>query len=538
MTTLDLILSVALAVMTVFSLAGRWLFKRSMGVRQQLDNSRMLTNITHELLTPLTIISASVEKLRSHPADSHEEYDLIELNVQRSIRLLQQILDASKSQPGDSLLKVGSADVMLYIKETANSIRPLVESRQIAFTIGCAPESMMGWVDTEKLDKIIFNILSNAARLTDKGGRVGINAFTNDRYDKVTIRVSSSPTDTNHAELSLARTLTYQHKGSISSESADGQTMTVVVELPIAKEAFTTADIDDSTLTDISFPRRAIADLPADIDTRGNTLPPYNAGHEAAYSILLAEGNGELLNLMSQLLRPRYRVLTATNGTEALDVVEAHPIDLIIAEINMSGMNGLELTTQIKHHADHAHLPVILLTAKTHDDDRLKALAAGADGFITKPFRLKELQLQIDNLIANRQRIQADRQADGGREVEEIGEAPVTIDQEYLQRAIKCVNDHLSDSDYSREAFAADMGSSVSTLYNKIKSLTGKNVTTFIRDIRVKAACQLAKDNADLRVSDIAYRVGFKDPKYFATSFKRVMGIQPKEYFTQMRNDE
>ena len=143
--------------------------------------------------------------------------------------------------------------------------------------------------------------------------------------------------------------------------------------------------------------------------------------------------------------------------------------------------------------------------------------------------------LHIDNLIANRERIRKSLPI-----VEEPVELAInrrlSLDDEFLQRALKCVNDHIDDSEYDRESFAADMGASSSTLYNKLRSLTGKNISSFIRDIRIQTACQLAKDNPDLRVSDIAYRVGFKDPKYFATSFKKVMGIQPKEYFEKLRS--
>jgi len=259
-----------------------------------------------------------------------------------------------------------------------------------------------------------------------------------------------------------------------------------------------------------------------------------------AHRILLVEDNEQLLNLMKQLLQSRYQILTAFNGREALEVVNAHSIELIVSDVVMPVMDGYELTIQLKQDQRFGHLPVILLTTKTQEEDRLKALQAGADDVVNKPFRLKELQLRIDNLIANRQRILSDAATPPGeaeRQTERIADTPVSYDEEFLQRAINCINEHITDTEYNREAFAADMGSSVSTLYNKLRALTGKSVTNFSRDIRIKAACRLAKENPDLRVSDIAYRVGYKDPKYFATSFKRVMGMQPKEYFTHMRND-
>ena len=243
----------------------------------------------------------------------------------------------------------------------------------------------------------------------------------------------------------------------------------------------------------------------------------------------------ELLMLMKQLLQSKYNVLTASNGGEALQIVHKKPVDLIVSDVMMPGINGYELTSALKQDEKFDHLPIILLTAKVQEEDRMDALTAGADDIIAKPFKMRELQLRIDNIIANRQRVLSDSTSNELDITDMAEQKPLTGDQEYLQRAIRCINENISDADYDRNAFAADMSSSVSTLYNKIRALTGKNVTTFVRDIRIKTACRLAKEDPDLRVSDIAYRVGFRDPKYFATSFKRVMGTQPKEYFDHLR---
>ena len=260
-----------------------------------------------------------------------------------------------------------------------------------------------------------------------------------------------------------------------------------------------------------------------------------NPTDKNASRILIVEDNQELLTLMFQLLQSKYHVLTATNGREALQIVHNHPIDLIVSDVIMPDINGYELTNALKQDEQFGHLPIILITANAQEEDRMEALTAGADDLISKPFKMRELQLRIDNIIANRQRVQSDITANEGDFTDIATQKPLTAEQEYLQRAIKCINEHISDADYDRDAFAADMSSSVSTLYNKIRAITGKNITTFMRDIRIKTACRLAKEDPQLRVSDIAYRVGFRDPKYFATSFKRVMGVQPKEYFDQIK---
>jgi AraC-like DNA-binding protein len=202
----------------------------------------------------------------------------------------------------------------------------------------------------------------------------------------------------------------------------------------------------------------------------------------------------------------------------------------------MPEMDGNELTSQLKQNPDYSHLPIILLTAKTQEEDRKESLLIGADDYITKPFRMGDLQLRINNIIENRRRIQhLFRQQSTEENIEQIKESAPAVDNEFIERAIQCLSEHLSDSDYDRDAFARDMGASASTLYNKLRAMTGMNVTSFIRNYRIKEACRLAQTRPDLRVSDIAYQVGFKDPKYFATTFKKEMGMQPSEYFEELR---
>lgn len=559
----ELILVGIIILLSILIPIGRWLYLRSMRIRNRLQMSYLFTNITHELLTPLMILSASVEHLRAAQPTEKQEYDLMDLNIQRTVRLLQQILETSKSQEGSLKLLVSQGDVMKYIIETARCTEPLMKRKNLDFTIRCKPESMMGWIDTDKLDKIIFNLLSNAAKYTDENGKVMLDVATNANYDHVTIRVidngrgipkdkmkhlfsryydgeyRQSNTFGTGLGLSLTRDLVFLHNGVIHCNSIEGQGTTFTVELPINKEAFTASQIDEAHRVHHDIPAHHIQDLPDTLLTTPTTVAIAETTDEDAYKVLVVEDNAELMMLMTQLLRTNYHVLTASNGLEALEVIHSNDdLDIIISDVMMPEMDGLELTRRIKEDEATSHLPIILLTAKTQKEDHQEALATGADDFITKPFKIKDLELRINNLVENRQRIHRVRQQ---TEEYEEDDTPVSrqlsLDEEFLQRATQCVNDHIDDGDYSREAFAADMGASESTLYNKIRSLTGMNVTAFIRNIRMKTACRLAKENPDLRVSDIAYRVGFKDPKYFATTFKKEMGMQPKEYFDRLRTD-
>lgn len=549
---LNLIIIISACTTAIFIVLIRWLYARSTRIRSQLQMNYIFNNITHELLTPLTIISASVEKLREEHPDSRHDLELMDLNIQRSVRLLQQILETSKSQAGELKILVSQGDVMQYIKETARSLEPLMARKHLTFTISCKPESMMGWLDTDKMDKIIFNLLSNAAKYTREGGSVTLSVATNLRFDRITIQVSDTGVgipkekmkhlftrfyDGDYRRnrtfgtglgLALTRDLIYLHGGQITCDSTEGQGTTFTLEVPINKDAYAPTQIDEHNQMQIRIPTNNIIDLPQAENLTEDAVPTANAN---ASRVLIVEDNVELLRLMKRLLQPRYQVLTAHDGREALQLIQTNRLDIVVSDVMMPEMDGYELTDHIKHHEMYSHLPIILLTAKTTEDDQQKALLTGADGFITKPFKIRDLQLRIDNLIANRQRILAEPAALDEEEAVDI----TADDREFLDRAAQCVYQNLSNSDYDREAFAADMGTSVSTLYNRLRDLTGKSMANYVRDIRIQEACKIAKNERNTRVSDIAYRVGFRDAKYFATAFKRITGKQPKEYFAELR---
>ena len=180
------------------------------------------------------------------------------------------------------------------------------------------------------------------------------------------------------------------------------------------------------------------------------------------------------------------------------------------------------------------YVPIILLTANTQEEEQQEALRLGADEYLTKPFRLSDLKLRIDNIIENRKRVQQDFSLRPGDELPVTAKSVLTPEQEFLKRALECVHAHLDNSDYDRDAFAADMGASPSTLYNKLRAITGMSVSSFIRDIRMKEAYRLAQQDPTQRVSDLAYKVGFQDPKYFSTCFKKYYGVQPKEFMESL----
>lgn len=244
----------------------------------------------------------------------------------------------------------------------------------------------------------------------------------------------------------------------------------------------------------------------------------------------------EILQLIEKLLGKHYHVLTASNGMNALHVVKGKLVDIIISDIMMPEMDGIELCKTLKGTIEYSHIPIILLTAKTEEKDRATAYESGADAYISKPFSINVLQARIKNLLISRERVAS---AFKGQPVIELKNLKFTdLDKEFLQNAIDCVNKHLNSVAFDQELFAKEMNVSKSTLYNKLKTLTDLNTSAFITNIRLKAACEIMNQNPNIRIADLAYDVGFNDPKYFSSCFKKEFTMRPSEYLEKISKEK
>ena len=561
MTNLTIIL---LIIATGLLIGGHFWLSRRLSIHLRSKNKMLLectiSNLTNNLSTPMTIISSTIEQLRGNHPELQDELNMIDLNIQRSLRLLQQMDEATLIYTGKMNLHVQQCDVMRSIRDTALCIAPLMNKKGLNLDISCKPDTMVGWADTDKIDKIIFNLLQNTTKYTGTDGTVTLDVSTNSDYDHLYIRISdngvsiipeevekifNAPSISSFQEsmitgtypnLSLVNDMVRLHGGNIHYKTLQGQGTTVTIELPIGKEAFTDAQTNHQQKSSESF-----------IRTYANNLLPLltpikksekSADGSKSINIILADDNPEMLNLMAHALSPYYNILTASNGADALRLVKEGNIQLVVAETNLPKIDGISLTTVFRQNYSKNQLPIITLTGNADTNDSELSLQEGADICLQKPFRMTDLLLHINNTLLSRQyqqkiNIDATHQDE---HIEEITSSDSPIDNEFVNRVTELVKANLSDSDYDRDRLASDIGASSSTLYNKLRAATGKNVSTFIRDMRIKTACKIAQSDPDLRVSDIAYQVGFKDPKYFATTFKRVMGMQPSEYFEKLRN--
>ena len=516
---------------------------------EELNHAKLqfFTNITHELLTPLTIISATVDELKTQAPSHNDLYTVMNSNIQRLIRLLQQILEFRKAETGNLKLRVSPGDIAAFVKNAAESFQPLVKKRKIHFSFLCDPESMIGYFDMDKLDKILYNLLSNAAKYNKEDGFIQVS-LSYDETDKdfILLKIKDNGKGISKEKqknlfkrfyegdyrkfntigtgigLSLTKDLVELHGGTISVESEVDHGTEFMVRIPIERSYYDEEQIDDEAISLMQNPvNYEDTQEDADVETQEVTIK--------ANTILLVEDNGELLHLMTKLLSREYNVFTAQNGKEGIAVLEKEDVDLIVSDVMMPEMDGIEFCKYVKGHLEMSHIPMILLTAKNKEEDRAEAYEIGTDAFISKPFNLTVLHARIRNLLKYKERMARDFKNQIVFEVKDLNYT--SLDEDFIQRAIHCVNNHLEDPNFDQAQFADEMRTSKSTLYKKLKSLAGLNTSSFIRNVRLKAACRIMEEKGtNVRVSELAYAVGFNDPKYFSSCFKKEFDMLPSEY--------
>ncbi len=557
----------------------RW-YKEHLKTKNRLQMGVILTNITHELLTPLTVISATIYKLKSVAPQYEEDYQVMDSNINRTTRLLRQILEVRKSQAGQLRLLVSRGDLSAFVHNACESIRPMAEHTGITLIEKIPKGENMAWFDSDKLDKILYNLLSNAIKYNKEKGCINVSLAIDKTQATITIADNGIGMSKEKLKnlytrffdgdyrkqnqpgtgigLSLTHDLVKLHHGDIRCESTEGMGTTFVVSFPIKKSAFATNEVDTSDISkqvDKRAIEAVIQEKPQKIETESKdaekkVLAPVKPSiviRKGMSKVLVVEDNEELLALMYQMLSQDFHVFTAKNGKQALNIINKEQLDLVVSDVMMPVMDGIELTKAIKGDKSFWQLPVILLTAKNKDEDKTEGYATGADAYITKPFKFEELTVRIKALIDNRKKIQESIVQD----FPAADDAPSSAssqgsenrhfsdpDKAFVKRATELVMQHLADSDYDRDTFANDMAMGASTLYNKVKATTGQTVVGFITNIRLKEAKRIIGENPSILISDVAAQVGFNTPKYFSKCFKKEFGMFPKEYMEELRGNK
>ena len=538
-------------------------YRDRLRTKNRLQMAVVFTNITHELLTPLTVISASADSIEGEHPELKDRTSLIHNNINRLTRMLRQILEVRKAQAGKLQLKVSEGKLGDFCKETCESIVPIFSQKRLTFNqhINCLGTT--AWFDSDKIEKIIYNLLSNAVKYSNEGGSVTINVDIDG--NKATIIVADTGIGISKEKmrhlysrfldgdyrrmntmgtgigLSLVRDLVKLHHGHIDCESEVGKGTKFTITMPIDRNSYNDEEIAKNTTdmtvepsgSSVQAAQAAASATQSTPATSSAPMQPAATNESKEYSILLVEDNSELLQLMSSLLTPYFKVHTAANGERAQRLIEKTALDIVVTDVMMPVMDGIELTRWIKQSEDYAQLPVIMLTAKTQGDDRNEGYRAGADAYLTKPFNLDDLRLRVENIIKNRERIRQWFQQQTDFDIEEQHySSPEKI---FVENVIAKIMEHITDSDYGREQLAADMCISSSSLYNKLRATTGQNITSFISSIRLKEACRILRQQPDIRINELSFRVGFSTPRYFSQCFKKEFGMTVKEYVEQMK---
>lgn len=546
----------ALATLGALLLA-RWLILYNERIRFQIQQERekvhrmheldrikikFFTNVSHEFRTPLTLILTPLEKmLRTAPdGEQKDQFQLIHRNARRLLNLVNQLLDFRKMEVQEIKLNTSEGDIVKFIREVFYSFSDLSEKNNIRFTFHTSVQQLETFFDQDKLEKILFNLLSNAFKFTPENGSVAIALDVSHQGDTrfLEIKVRDTgigiPPDLQERiferffqsdlpktmvnqgsgiGLSITREFVKIHGGSISVDSEPGKGSCFTVCLPLAELK---SSVAGETL-EIARTGVITVDETEHLSHDKRKKPV----------VLIVEDNEDFRFYLKDNLRSKYSILEAKNGKEGLEKAVSLMPDLIVSDIMMPEMNGIELCKCIKNDARTSHIPLVMLTARTAEEQKIEGFGCGANDYVTKPFNFEILQSRIKNLIAQRALLQKSFQKHVDIKTADV--QITSLDEKLISKAIRIVEENMGEPDFSVEKFSRELGMSRVHLYKKLLALTGKSPIEFIRTIRLQRAAQLL-EKSQLSVSEIAYQVGFNNPKYFSKYFKDYFNMLPSAY--------
>lgn len=518
---------------------------RERDIKLNNEKLRFFTNISHELRTPLTLILGPAKQLLESEKDMGTEYQrsryhLIHQNASRLFNLVNQVLDFRKAQTGELKLKVSETDVLQYSQNIFESFKEFAFNKKINLTFDHEDVTIIGLIDKDKYDKILYNLLSNAIKFTNMYGNVGLFVHVKDAtgnylvievsddgigiplksQDKIFKRFYQA---TNSKEnntgsgigLSLVKSLVTLHKGTIKVKSAPNKGSVFTIEIPIEKEFYNETEV-------FEFVAKQTANESLKIKTPKKIIQNTDLKEK----IVVIEDNLELRKFLIDYLSDYYKVYDAENGQEGLKLCRQIKPILCVADVMMPVMDGLEFCKELKNDEFISHIPVILLTALSENEDKVKGYNLGADGYLVKPFDPALLKTVISNVIKTRLDLKTKFSGEVETEVGLLTHSP--IDEKFMSDLTELIETNLSEVDLSTSFLCQELGMSSSKLYRKIKELTDLAPNEFIRTIRLKKSAVLLK-SMKYNVSEVTTLIGFKDPLYFSRCFKKQFGFPPSK---------
>ena len=506
------------------------------------------TNVSHELRTPLTLIETPLEQLLAENQLSKVQRRLLEVahrNVRTLLKLINQILDFRKVEGGKMTLQLAETNLAALVGNVVSEFVAAAEHKRIRLSCRL-PEHISATIDAGKVERVVSNILSNAVKFTPVAGEINVELVVDTPQGTATLSITNTGKgiaesdlphifdrfyQPQHSEggtgigLALAKAFVDMHGGHISVSSKPEGTTVFTVHLPLNVQAETpTSSAEPSPI--VESQAFILPTTPA--TTKGETPQLQTIFEENndpnQPTILFADDNDDVCQMARTLLETHYRVLTAPNGVVALQMAELNIPDLVVSDVMMPQMDGLELCSRLKQTTATSHIPVILLTARTLDEQRIAGYEHGADAYITKPFSAPLLLARIHNLLQSRKQL---KQVFAG--ADELAKEEIsTPDKEFVSKIRNEIHRNISDNDFGVEQLGAAVDLSRVQLYRKVKALTGLSPVELIRATRVNRARKLIEGGAT-SVSEVAYQVGFTSPSYFTKCFKDQFGVSPME---------
>jgi signal transduction histidine kinase/ligand-binding sensor domain-containing protein/DNA-binding response OmpR family regulator len=523
---------------------------------QELDKLKIkfLTNLSHEFRTPISLILAPVENLltKTQTTELHQPVLAIKRNAKRLLNLVDQLLDLKNMQQQELRLDLTRRDVISFIRETCEQFSDLSLRKGIEFKLESSPGEFFMDFDADKLERILFNLLSNSFKFTPQGGDVTLKiaqyadpedkkwltiaitdtgvGIAEDKQDKIFERFFQNNTDQSVLNqgsgigLSIVREFVQLHQGIITVESQPGSGSTFTVKLPVGPAS------------PVQLAPLAQGDhFEAATEPLVTALPPAGPDVDSATNVLVIEDNEEFRHYLKESLMPFYNVIEAGNGKEGWQKTLSHHPELIVSDVAMPEMDGITLSQKIKGDKRTKHIPIILLTASTGEQQQLEGLNSGANDYLTKPFNFDILNAKINNLILLNRLLKGVY----SRHIRLSGTVPeMESSQEKLLRDIlSYIEDNLNNSQLSVENLSKHVGMSRGTLYSKVLEMSGQTPIEFIRSIKLEKAAVLLQ-NSDLSISQISFMTGFTAPNYFAKSFKAKFNMLPTEFKSKRRRND
>ena len=490
--------------------------------------SRFFTNISHEFKTPLTLLQGPIQDKR-HAAETHKDrafFQKLEDQTLRMSRLVSELVDLAKIQQKKLILRNSPGNVMNFLKLLADSFDSMARHKKIDYSILLSDHSIEAEFDRDQLEKIVVNLLSNAFNHTPEDGVVEFKSYFENSCLNILVRNTGIPIPRH--EIDLVFNQFYQAENATRQGSGIGLTLINELVNLMKGQIEVDSNIKDGTVFRVKIPltlykpRTAISE---------SSEPGFEPGSimdsESNSTILIVEDNLEIATYIASIFEETFQIHIAENGTKGLTLAETNIPDIIISDIMMPEMDGIEFCNRIKTNLKLDHIPIVLLTAKTDVESRIAGLRTGADHYISKPFNSRELKLIVQNIYENRKKLFDHYNISITSSNMHTGIS--VAEKSFIENAVKVVENRLDNPEYSIEDFAKDLFLSRTHLYKKVKSITGQNPSQFVRNIRLEHAARLLKTNGD-NISRVAYDVGFNNLSYFTKCFKDKYGVPPKKF--------